>query len=219
MSRLPSLVLVVAVVGGACLGVAANAPTTAEASSGRTKACESKASRTLRSSTRAVRIFRKNGKTYGCHYGRGRAYALGDRNGEESADFNELNFLQVAGAFAGYERLTTGRLGSLSRSTTINLRTGRFVRDVYNGGGPSAPVVEVTDLELRRTGSMAWITQSRDSDVSGPLPIQYEVRAGVRSSSFALLDAGPDVDPRSLALEGTTLYWTRAGVRRSAALP
>lgn len=203
----------------ASLALAASPPTTANASSARTKACASPGSRTLRSSTRAVRIFRKNGKTYGCYYGRGRAYALGDANGEESADFNELRFLHVAGPFVGREDLTLGRLGSLSIVQTRNLRTGRLIRNVYNGGGPSAPLVQVTDLELRPTGSMAWVVETRDSGPSGPLPIQYEVRAGIGSPPFVVLDSGPDIDPRSLVLEGTILSWTRAGVRQSAPLP
>jgi len=70
----------------------ADAPEVASGSSARSKACDSRDSRTLRSSTRDVRIFKKN--TFGCHVGRGRAFALGDYDIGDGGLYN----IRVAGS-------------------------------------------------------------------------------------------------------------------------
>jgi len=62
----------------------------------------------------------------------------------------------------------------------------------------------VTDLELSATGRVGWIADGEvwKADLSGPVR----------------LDAGPDVDPTSLAVADSTVYWTRAGKSYSALL-
>ncbi|MFL5894499.1 MAG: hypothetical protein ACJ76Z_05230 [Thermoleophilaceae bacterium] len=52
-----------------------------------------------------------------------------------------------------------------------------------------------------------------DPDFSSDFAIY---RVGVRGKT--LLDRGSAIDPESLSLEGSTLYWVDGGVRRSAAL-
>ena len=42
--------------------------------------------------------------------------------------------------------------------------------------------------------------------------------AAVDASGRRLLDSGSDVDPESLALDGSTLSWLKAGVTQSATL-
>jgi hypothetical protein len=60
----------------------------------------------------------------------------------------------------------------------------------------------VTDLELSATGRVAWIADGFvwKADASG----------------LVRLDAGPGVDPTSLAVADSTVYWTRAGRSYSA---
>jgi len=46
----------------------------------------------------------------------------------------------------------------------------------------------------------------------------YELRGSVSGTSSSLLAQGREVAPGSLALAGSTLYWTQAGTPRSAPL-
>ena len=76
-------------------------------------------------------------------------------------------------------------------------------------------LAEVTDLVLRGDGTMAWIVELRDSAMSPP---SYELRRSGAGSASTLLALGADIAPGSLALAGSTLYWTQAGAPRSAPL-
>ena len=218
MTRLlsPTFLLAVAVLA---LYLAANDPSPAAALSARAEACEFRNSRTVRRS-RDVRIFfRTRGPVgvFGCHYDRGRSYRLGSfRNPDPESDFRGTrDYLRITGPFAGFETIQ-GRF-SASFTQAINLRTGRLARSVYNGGGEQGdPLLNVTDLEVSRSGAIAWILRVTDTDGT-----RGEVRIGPRSlplGQATTIDRGPEVDPRSLVLRGTTLYWTNAGVRRSTTL-
>jgi hypothetical protein len=219
MTRLLSPAFFVAVAAlTVCLGAASDPPPAA-ALSARADACEFRHSRTVRRS-RDVRIFfRTRGPVgvSGCHYDRGRAYELKGyaRDREAPGSLPSAESLRISGTFAGYE-VRQGRF-SASRTQAINLRTGRLARDAYNGGGEQGdPALGVTDLELSRTGSIAWILAIQDTE-----GLRGEVRIGPRSlplTQATTIDRGPDIDPRSLVLRGSTLYWTNAGVRRSVTL-
>jgi hypothetical protein len=71
---------------------------------------------------------------------------------------------------------------------------------------------QITDLELRETGSVAWIAR----------PAQYfglrepAVRADDGQAS-RLLDTG-NIALESLELNGSTLTWSKDGAQRSATL-
>jgi len=67
--------------------------------------------------------------------------------------------------------------------------------------------VGVTDLELRPTGTVAWI----ERDAAGTLTVRMRGRGAATD-----LDSGPGIDPASLHLTGRTLSWTVAGAPRSA---
>ncbi|HEX8068068.1 MAG TPA: hypothetical protein VF520_16240 [Thermoleophilaceae bacterium] len=70
-----------------------------------------------------------------------------------------------------------------------------------------------TDLEATRQGSAAWIAR----DTGSAATVQVQKVEGSSDTPVAL-DSGADVELRSLALSGTTLYWTRGGVPKSATL-
>ena len=70
----------------------------------------------------------------------------------------------------------------------------------------------MTDLELKPNGSLGWMAQ-----LSSYIVQTVEV-AAVRMSGRRLLDSGSDLDPESLALDGSTLSWQKAGVTQSATL-
>lgn len=77
-------------------------------------------------------------------------------------------------------------------------------------------VANVTSLVVRSNGAAAWIQTSFD-DNGTSLPGYSVVRAAYGQAPV-VLDTGTDIDPGSLALGGSTLYWTKAGAPVSAAL-
>jgi hypothetical protein len=77
-------------------------------------------------------------------------------------------------------------------------------------------VSDVTDLVLRGDGALAWIVEIRNTVDSGP---RYQVRASLGGTVSTLVSEGGDIVPGSLALAGSTLYWTQAGTPHSTRLP
>jgi hypothetical protein len=95
-----------------------------------------------------------------------------------------------------------------------DLRSGRVLRSTPTGTSTNPMVVGVgptTSIVLKKDGAVAWIV-----DTSGEQN-RYQVHAADRSGA-RLLASGSDVDPSSLALAGSTLYWTQGGKAFSAAL-
>lgn len=96
-----------------------------------------------------------------------------------------------------------------------DLRTGRhrFAGRASSLGEGREDVVErVTDLELRGTGSAAWIVSIED-DGQTTLEVHKQERR-----RRTLLASGPDIERRSLELRGATLSWTQGSERRTARL-
>ncbi len=115
------------------------------------------------------------------------------------------------------ESLLLGQLGiEPSRRQLVivrNLSTGRLVHRVPTGtsGIPtprSIGIGSAVAIVVKSDGSVAWIVESGS---------EYQVHA-VDKTGSRVLAAGTDVDPRSLALTGSTLYWTQGGKPASAAL-
>ena len=93
-----------------------------------------------------------------------------------------------------------------------DLRTGkaRFV------DGATISVAEVQSLVLKPSGSLAFIASQFDSTgaiLPGLLVVKVEF-----GGAPVPLDSGAGVQGDSLALAGSTLYWTNAGVAKSATL-
>jgi hypothetical protein len=108
---------------------AGETPEAASASSARSKACDSRDSRTLPSSTRKVRIFKKDGMTFGCHIDRGRKYSFGD----DADGDGGVTFVRVAGSVVAYQLRFTGRSNSKSFVRARDLRTGQRLREASRG--------------------------------------------------------------------------------------
>jgi hypothetical protein len=70
----------------------------------------------------------------------------------------------------------------------------------------------VTDLELTRSGAVAWIVHNRFLR-----PPTLEVHK-VDADGDAILATGGDIDARSLALSGNRIYWLQAGQPKTATL-
>jgi hypothetical protein len=73
-----------------------------------------------------------------------------------------------------------------------------------------APRFSVSDLEVKATGSLAWI-----ESFPGP---SYEVHEFAASTGNLLLDSGPAIEPNSLAVSTSRVHWTRPGAPFSAPL-
>jgi hypothetical protein len=73
------------------------------------------------------------------------------------------------------------------------------------GIGPAVAIV------VKRDGSVAWIVETIQ-ELGG-----YQVHA-VDKSGSRVLASSPDIDRTSLALAGSTLYWTRSGEPFSSSL-
>jgi hypothetical protein len=98
-----------------------------------------------------------------------------------------------------------------------DLRSGRVLHDVPTGtsGPPSFCFGPAITLIVKSDGAVAWI--SKDEDEGHPEPAPCEVHA-VDGTGSKLLASGSDIEPYSLALGGSTLYWLQGGKPMSAAL-
>ena len=103
-----------------------------------------------------------------------------------------------------------------------NLLTGRVLRRVPTGGskltrtthpytvpepGDYVGVGPALDVMVKGDGSAAWIVYNA---LRMGTPPQYEVHA-VDKTGSRILASGTDIDPHSLALAGSRLYWTQGG--------
>jgi len=95
-----------------------------------------------------------------------------------------------------------------------NLRTGKLLHKVPTGmarkGAPGDKIVGIgftTTIVVKSDGAVAWIAGNEQN---------YEVHA--LDKTGARLLASGNIDPKSLALAGSTLYWTEAGKPASATL-
>lgn len=131
------------------------------------------------------------------------------------------------GSMVAYEKWKTSAtryyqegepLWSTWRVIVRDARTGRIVRAVPTGTAqPAEPWFhfvgdgKATMIVLKGDGSVGWITDTEQENN------RYEVHAADHNGS-RVLATGDDIDPNSLALAGSTLYWTQEGKPMSARL-
>jgi hypothetical protein len=138
-----------------------------------------------------------------CAGRRGRAYRIG-------LDA-ETSRLVINGRYVAYE---------LDDCESRGCRDGIHVRNAVSGRerfvpkGPDAPAPAAGALALTPSGAAAWPS----SRIVGDVPDQIEHSVWLLNPTGApqRLDAGPDVDLASVAVNDKFVYWTRGGVPRSA---
>ena len=165
--------------------------------------------------TRDARVYRDRGRTFACRYDTNRRFWLKDEPAEPDAlDVEEI---RLAGRYIGYELAFYGRIDSRFWVRVRDLRTGRWL--VHRDAVTFDPVNEdpkassgVTDLELTRTGAVAWIAHNPYLR-----PLRLEVHK-VDADGHAVLATGADIDPRSLALSDARVYWLQGGQPKTSAL-
>lgn len=143
---------------------------------------------------------------FGCAFGSKHSFLLGPTPPEGD------RHATLAGSVAGYQVGGQGEWIVVSK----NLRTGRLIHNVptgrathpspkFDGAGPTTTIV------VTRAGSVGWIAELGLSNGG------YAVEAAT-SSGVKLLASGSEIDPQSLAIAGSTMYWTNGGKPFSASL-
>jgi hypothetical protein len=180
-------------------------------------ACSAPGSKTLAASV-GGRIFARRARDYspvfGCLYRRNRRVRLG--RFRECFDSSAVTLPRLAGRYAGYALENCHRTPRSSAEVVVkNLRNGRTLHRVDGFTGTPAgtpPLYSVTDLELKRNGSIAWIVLSTQAGR------RVEVRKSDADGDNRVLDAGGEIELDSLALSASRIYWTKAGRPLSAQL-
>jgi hypothetical protein len=171
------------------------------------RGCDARRGATL-AANEQVRVYRVGGRrqfaAYGCFQRTGKVVYLGGQVvGEPPHESPAFDFL-LSGRFVAVDNVVCEPDACRGPMTVHDLRTGavRNSRRVDGAGGVSQSWV------LKRNGAIAW-TRVLDGT--------FEVVKLDRDGE-AVIDQGDDVDVQSLALAGSTLYWTKAGVPRTAQL-
>ena len=167
---------------------------------------------------------------WGCVYGRKRSLLLGRElvSGSPYASFG-IKDVTLAGDVVAYEVSFSSSplgvnesLGSMEEGKSeryvvvINLLSGRVLHKVPTGTlKPTVPKVigagETRAIVVKSDASVAWINDKFKKEN------RYEVHA-LDKAGDRVLAVGSNIAPTSLALAGSTLYWTQGGKPMSARL-
>lgn len=158
---------------------------------------------------------------FGCAYRTGRSHELGiaARQRHEGGPGGESGVLEprLAGTFVAYAKtLYYATRGSRELVIVRDLSTGRVLHETPTGTPvkpepPTEGVGAVVALVVKSDGSVAWIVAT-DAE-NGTYQVHVLDKAGNRT-----LATGSNIVPGSLALGGSTLYWTQGGQAQSATL-
>jgi hypothetical protein len=164
-------------------------------------------------------------EAYGCTYGQRSSYLLGrlPEGNLGPAAGGGVRHIVLNGFVAAYEYSEFGEVGWARWMVTVrDLRTGRRLHIVPTGKleesspnpdsagiGPTVMIVGKSD------GAVAWTAEDRL--LSENKASYYQIHA-VDKTGSRVLAAGTNIDPHSLALAGSTLYWTQGGKAETTVL-
>jgi hypothetical protein len=198
---------------GACVCLALTAATPAQARKHRPNRCAMRASTTIAANSQ-VRVFRRETVStvtvYACRYGRGKRFTLGRADTADGQ--GENTYLEtVAGSVVAYaiqpfddsQRYNPDFEGFSTTIHVLHLKTGL---DTSAVAVPNVPSSSASALVLHPNGSAAWTAKAGSA---------IDLRRLSIDGKASLISSGADIDGTSLALGGSTLYWTQAGVARS----
>jgi hypothetical protein len=161
-------------------------------------------------------------RVFGCDNRHKVTYVLGVQLGECDAEGCEgIAHETLAGGLVAYAEIfstgdSRGAETERSRSLLIvrDLRSGRVLRKLPTGTSTEPRDVglgEPSSLVMRSTGAIAWIVYKTGvACPTAPVHWCYEVHVDDKSGA-RVVASGTDIDPLSLALAGSTLYWTQGG--------
>lgn len=132
---------------------------------------------------------------YACSYATGKTRSLGQH--AIVGPGRETDRFQVAGRYVGYitAHCSSGAQDCDDYVTVLDLRTRRTTMQSSFGDLTSEKLVLATN------GSVAWVRKT------GTL---YEVRR-IDGRGEAVVDSGSDIEPSSLAIAGSSVYWRKGG--------
>ncbi len=153
---------------------------------------------------------------YGCAYGHKRSFLLGPVPYGSSSGAGGVSHEALFGLIIAYDEVANSPCCDHWWVLVRDLRDGRVLRRVPTGTpvrpeplsvgiGPAVAIV------VKRDSSVAWIVETDQEEG------KYQVHA-IDKSGSRVLASGSDIDPSSLALAGSTLYWTQDGQPASAVL-
>jgi len=161
-----------------------------------------------------------------CIYGSRRTTFVDPVGTDSQLKSDETTFgVQLAGTLVASEQGGSGELEIGYGISVVSLRTSRVVRQL-DTGVPSATqtaaagsthlsgVGPTTTVVLRPDGAVAWIVH----DILAPDPPSYQVWKADAGGAPTMLATANDIDPASLALAGSTVYWSEGGAAHAATL-
>lgn len=151
---------------------------------------------------------------FGCAVGARRSYRLGRTDEGSAAGSVGTGPFALAGPVVAYSASEFTETLNRNEIVVRNLADGEIMHRVPNGSPAKSGDVglgETTAIVVKRDGSVAWIT--RASKELGSIQVRSVDAAGSH-----MLAASPEIEPGSLALAGSTLYWTEGGKPFSATL-
>ena len=162
---------------------------------------------------------------YGCAYGHRKSYELGPSPGTGAGSpggTSDSELYTLAGPIVAFEESSKRELFPGLRFDDYivvrDLRNGRVLRRLPTGTPATPPenpgdvgVGGATAIVLKSDGAVAWIVA-----VNGKTT-EYQVHTVDKTGSRTVA-SGPEIAPSSLALVGSTLYWTQGGKPMSATL-
>lgn len=177
-----------------------------------------------------ARLYIHNFGYEACIYGSRRSTFVDPVGTDSQLKSVETTFgVQLAGTLVAAEQGGRGELSIGYGISVLSLRTGRVIRQLDTGvpsatqtaaagAGPSSTqlsgVGPTTTVVLRPNGAVAWIVH----DILAPDPPTYQVWKADAGGAPTMLATANDIDPASLALAGSTLYWSQGGNAHAATL-
>jgi len=169
--------------------------------------------------------FSKAREYYGCATGSRLRVDLGVVN-DAQIDFSGSRQVRLVGTIAALE--TSGSAHASGSSFDIlvyDVKRRRLLRRLPTGTPTPTQtknaypetlegVGDTTALVLQPDGAVAWIVH----DTAAPDPPTYQVIKANAGQPPTVLATGTDIDPTSLALGGTVLYWEQNNSPHSAQL-
>ncbi len=157
------------------------------------------------------------GEIFACSYTNGRSVRLGPPPYGSATGSGGVVPIELSGPAVAYGFGKSGGppMGhSFEEIWVRNLATGKIIPRVPTGS-PAEPgdvgLGETNAIVVKSDGSVGWIV--RASGELGSIQVRSLDKAGSH-----LLAASPEIEPNSLALAGSALYWTQDGKLLSARL-
>jgi hypothetical protein len=163
---------------------------------------------------------------YGCSYEGKRSYLLGHPPEGSSSGETGIRLETLAGSIVAFEGGSASTYYGTDWLIVVrDLRNGKVLHSVPTGTPihPEPPRTEdgitrqdvgvgpATAVVVKSDGAVAWIVETDREEG------YYQVHV-LDGSGSRVLAEGPEIAPTSLALAGSTLYWTQGGKPFSATL-